>query len=251
MKTIILNWKMYLTIQESRDLAAQISNWSDAQTQEKLSLMICPSLLALQDVHSQIYSANIGLGSQDIALSSKLGAYTGQVAAQHLKELSCEAVMIGHSERRKYNGVTDELVHTQLVSCLEHQLIPIVCIGESEEDRQKGATDQVLLQQLSVIFHEVDLADKQVVIAYEPRWAIGTGKPVDAGEASRIHQLIREKMKDLVTDISKIRVIYGGSISSETVIPFLAQKEIEGFLIGSAGTKFDQLNSLLQICLEH
>jgi len=206
--------------------------------------------LALQDVNHQIQGTTIALGSQMIAFQKDLGAYTGQVAGQHLQEIGCRYVLVGHSEQRQYFGVDDALVAHQTRTALAHQLIPIICIGETHEQRQAGQTDQVLVSQLEAILSDIQVRADQIVIAYEPRWAISAvsgGIPCLPEEADHAHQLIRHTLQEFKIEESvKTSIIYGGSIDDKNMKSFLELDSVDGALIGSASTKPESLKRIVQ-----
>jgi len=248
MYKIVANWKMYLTIQESRDLAARIATWWAEKGPSTIDLTLCPGTLAIHDVFRCLDGSSIGLGCQEIALNSKAGAFTGQLHGAQLEEAGVHSVIIGHSEIRQYQHFSDEMFSQQVLSAIAHKLRPIVCVGETSAEREAGQTDQVLSAQLEGIFSSQHLADEEVFIAYEPRWAIGNGKAMLPDEASRIHDLISHLMteyhpqaKDCVT------VLYGGSVDKNNVQAFLEQPSIKGVLIGSASVKPELFLSMLEL----
>ena len=248
MYKIIANWKMYLTIEESRNLAANLANWWPTDADNPNQLIICPSVLALQDVLQQLNGFNIQVGVQELSLSPQLGAFTGQIPAQQIQEIGAEYVIIGHSEMRNFFHVTDEMVAQQLHTALAYNLIPIVCIGETKEQRYQGKTDQIIVEQLQAIFSGMTSPAPELSIAYEPRWAIGTGEPVDPAEAARVHELIRHTLKEFYPDDnSSVDILYGGSVRAENINEFLKHDSIQGALIGSASAKPESLKALIDI----
>lgn len=246
MYKIIANWKMYLTIEQSRNLAGYLAKWWKKADCAHAELIICPSVLAIHDVKQQLGQSGIRLGGQDVSMSHQLGAFTGQIPAQHLKELDLTHTIIGHSEMRRFYGVTDDMVAQQMQVALEENLIPIVCIGETKEERESGRTDQVITEQLHRIFSHNVSADAQIFIAYEPRWAIGTGKPVAPEEAERVHNLINHTLAEFFPkDSGMIEILYGGSVNAENIHDFLKQDHVHGALIGSASAKLDSLKAII------
>jgi len=247
MYKIIANWKMYLTIAESRNLSAHLAKWWKKDDCSHAELVLLPSTLAVHDVQQQLANSGIQLGIQEIAMSHQQGAFTGQNAAQQVKELGLTYCLVGHSEMRQFYALADKQVHQQVQVALSEKLIPIICIGETQEERDHGRTDQVITSQLHTIFSEIDLQDRQVLIAYEPRWAIGSGKPVDPQEAERVHNLIRHTMKEFVqSEKGMIQILYGGSVNAENIKDFLDQPNVDGALIGSASAKLDSLKELVE-----
>lgn len=245
---VVANWKMYLTIEESKLLAARLVKMWEKQECNNVELVICPSDLALSDVSAQVEGSPIKLGIQDLSLSPALGAFTGQTAPQQLKETLARHVILGHSERRKFYGVTDAMVEQQLHVALEHKLIPIVCVGETQAERDNKRTDQIITSQLHSIFEHTELPDYPFYIAYEPRWAIGTGIPVDPKEAERVHDLIRHTMIEFHKDANKLlHVLYGGSVDSSNILGFLDQPSVDGALIGGASSKLEKLREIVKV----
>lgn len=248
MYKIIANWKMYLTIEQSRNLAAKVVKWWQEKECGNIELVLCPSQLALHDVARQTLDSPVGLGVQDTSLSPDLGAFTGQTAAQHLIESGADYAIIGHSEMREFYGVTDQMIAQQLRSLIKHKLIPVVCVGETKEERESGRADQVIASQLQVIFQNITLPDYDFYIAYEPRWAIGTGKPVVPKESERVHNLIRHTMIEFDKAANdRLHVLYGGSVDASNILNFLGQNSVEGALIGGASADLEKFREIVKV----
>lgn len=234
---------MYLTIQESRELAAQLVQWQQIQA-SSMQLIVCPSAPAMHQVEYILQDSGLKLGAQQISFSSELGAHTSQVSAQQLKELNCSSVILGHSEVRSEFHVSDQQIHEQLLICLEHGFLPVICVGETAEEKQNGLTHQVIIKQLSTIFSQTNLRGKKVIIAYEPRWAIGAGVGCDPEVANSIHELIAQTMKEYLAD--SFQLLYGGSVDSSNIDSYLQQPFIDGAIIGGASSKWEKLLPLLE-----
>lgn len=245
---IIANWKMYLTIQQSRELAAQVRIWWEQASCTQAEIILCPSDIAMRDVADQLSGSTIRLGGQEIALSDTLGAFTGQTAAQQLKEAGAQYVLIGHSEQRQMLQLNDIMIRQQVMNAAKHRLQPVLCLGETREERDHGRTDAVLMKQLHNVLEGLAWPAAGLTIAYEPRWAIGTGKPVDAGEAARVHQVIRHTLQEFFGHLRSqdASILYGGSVDADNFGAFLEQEGINGFLIGSASTKPEQLKKIVE-----
>lgn len=229
-------------------MAAGLSSLWPEIASDKAELVVCPSSLALSDVRQQLTGSDIKLGGQNLSLNESLGAYTGQIAGQHLQEMDAKYAIVGHSETRQFLCVTDQLVHQQVKVALAHQIIPIICIGETAEQRQAGRTDDVLVEQLQVILSGFDLTPKDFIVAYEPRWAISAvsgGKSVEPDEAARAHKLIKHALLDFVEDSQAVSVIYGGSVDGDNVVSFITQPGVDGVLIGSASSRLDSFKEIL------
>ena len=243
---------MYLSIQESRNLAAEVLSWWEKQDCPDVELVIHPSHLALLDVGTQIKGSDISLGSQDLALSSEFGAFTGQTAGQHLVEIGCTHAIIGHSEMRTFYGETDEKVKQKLEVAKNSKIHAVVCVGETAEEREADQAEQTITNQLQTIFNGSDVGIHEFSIAYEPRWAISAvsgGKSITPKEAARMHLVIKQAMREFFSEdeLSELSILYGGSVNEDNVLDFLKAPEIKGALIGSASAKSDHLQKIVEI----
>lgn len=237
---------MYLTIEESRELAAKVTKWWKKLPCDQAELILCPSTLALSDVSRQIDGSTIKLGIQEMSLSHQLGAFTGQNAGEQIKEAGIEYVLMGHSEMRQFYGVTDQMVASQMHAALAHKLHPVICIGETKAEREKGQTDHTIVRQLHTIFAQSLEEPAPITIAYEPRWAIGTGQPVEPAEAERVHDLIRHTVMEFFSEEdNQIQILYGGSVNADNILDFLNQPNVDGALIGSASAKLEPLRDII------
>lgn len=245
---IIANWKMYLTIQQSRELSAQVRTWWEKASCSEAEIVICPSDIALRDVADQLSGSSIKVGGQEISLSDTLGAFTGQTPAQQLKEAGAQYVLIGHSEQRSLLHLNDKMIRQQVMNASKHRLQPILCLGETKEERDHGRTDAVLMEQLHKALEGLAWPTTGLTIAYEPRWAIGTGKPVDPLEAARVNQVIRHTLQEFFGHLraQDASILYGGSVDADNFGAFIEQEGINGFLIGSASTKPEQLKKIVE-----
>ncbi len=234
------NWKLYKTEQEAISLVyGLIAPLEAVKGVEKL---ICPPFTALSTVYKLLAGTEIKLGAQNMFWEPK-GAYTGEISPLQLAEF-CQYVIIGHSERRAYFGETDAVVNKKVQSALKHRLTPILCIGESLEENTAGRVVEVLTRQLKEGLRDVRLTDgKQLVVAYEPVWAIGTGRSASAEGANQVVEgIIRPTLSgSFGEDIARsVRALYGGSVTPENARSFFAQPGIDGALVGGASlNKFD------------
>lgn len=238
-KIIIANWKLNpITVKEAVDLAKKVDSENS---------VICPPFPFLSAVKGAIKKSK--LGAQNIFWENK-GAYTGEVSAPMLKDCGVEYVIIGHSERRRHLKETDELISKKVKAAIENKLIPILCIGETPEQRKKRVVEEVVKKQL-----EYDLSGirnlkfeiRNLIIAYEPIWAIGTGVPCEPEEAVRVHRLIKTLIPDSRFLISNLQIIYGGSVDSKNIEGFLKYDEIEGTLVGGASINAGEFQKILKI----
>ena len=233
------NWKLNNTSKGSIDLASSLKeHLADVSGAD---IVICPVFTSLGAVKDVIANSNIKLGAQDMFWEDT-GAFTGEVSAVMLADVGAEYVIIGHSERRQYFAETNEMVNKKIKAALKHGLTPIVCVGEVLEERERGATFDVVGSQFSESFAEISADDmKKIIIAYEPVWAIGTGKTATPEQAEEVHKYIREliaKAHDEETAL-KVRIQYGGSVKPDNISELIAQPDIDGALVGGASLKAD------------
>ena len=180
--------------------------------------------------------AAIEVGAQDVSAHAS-GAYTGEVSADMLKDLGCRYVIVGHSERRQYHAETDALVADKARSALAAGITPIVCVGETLDEREAGRTEEVVKRQLAAVIHANGHCISEVVVAYEPVWAIGTGKTASPEEAQAVHAVLRAQLKAATDQSARIKILYGGSMNATNAATLLAQPDIDGGLIGGASLK--------------
>ena len=237
-KIIAGNWKMNKTPSEAKALVEAIAAKVSCAA---CDVVVCPTAICIPSAIDAAKGSNIAVGAQNVHFKEN-GAYTGELAGNMLKEAGVEYVIIGHSERRQYFGETDETVNLRTKAAIAAGLTPIVCVGESLLEREQGIMDDTVRRQTKIAFLEVSAEDaKNVVIAYEPVWAIGTGKTATADQADEVCGIIRETIKGLygaeVADA--IRIQYGGSMNAGNAAELLAKPNIDGGLIGGASLKPD------------
>lgn len=228
------NWKMNKTAAEAVELAQGLER--ELKNTTAVDIVLCPPFTSLTAAFSIIKGTNIKLGAQNVYWEEN-GAYTGEISCSMLKDTGCEYVIIGHSERRIYLGETNEMVNKKTQAVLRHQLTPIVCIGEKLEEREKGRTFAVISDHIENGLKNIPEEEaKKIIIAYEPIWAIGTGKTATPAQAQEAHQFIRGLLKKLFTapTANLIRIQYGGSVKPENIAELLAQPDIDGALVGGS-----------------
>ncbi|MDF7808467.1 triose-phosphate isomerase [Pontiellaceae bacterium B12219] len=233
-KIIAGNWKMNKTIEEAVELANGLKREVGGCTE--VDVVLCPPFTALKSVSDIVSESQIAVGSQNMS-SEDEGAYTGEICHTMLKELFVRYVILGHSERREYYKETDEWVNKKVIKALEKNLRPILCVGETLEDRESGNTEKVVEVQVREGLKGVSAdAYTELVIAYEPVWAIGTGKVASAEQAQEVHAFIRGIVKDMVgaEAADAVRIQYGGSMKPGNAAELLSQPDIDGGLIGGA-----------------
>src|SRR5579884_2173480 len=233
-KVIAANWKMYKTPHQAKAFVSGFLPHVWEHTRDEI--VICPPYVCIHAVVEAARDSKIDVGGQDM-FWEKEGAYTGAVSGSMLRALGCSHVIIGHSERRQYFGETDDTVNRKLRSALADGLKPIVCVGEVLEEREAGITDDVLRRQCSIAFRELSSDDaKRIVIAYEPVWAIGTGRTATPVVANAAHITIREEARSILgAEVANgLRILYGGSVKPDNIKELMAQSEIDGALVGGA-----------------
>jgi triosephosphate isomerase (TIM) len=244
------NWKMNKTVAEARALVAEMA--PALQGVKGVEKVLCPPYISLVPVAALLQGTDIGLGAQDLHWEAK-GAFTGEVAAGMVAEF-CHYVIIGHSERRTYFGETDETVNKKTAAAMAAGLIPIVCVGETLAEYESGKTAEVVSRQVRAGLKGLhpDLAPK-VVVAYEPVWAIGTGKASNGGDANKvISEHIRKPLAEMYAEATAqaIRVLYGGSVTAANAAEFFGQPDIDGALVGGASLKVEEFLKITQAAVK-
>ena len=238
MKHIFANWKMYLNLEESIDLAEELQA---KNLPDSINLSLFPSDLAFSDVGRLLEDKNISLGAQNISDAPK-GAFTGAISADMFAEADAEYALVGHSERRHVFGETLESTKNKVIDCIEAGVTPVFCIGETQDDLDSGNKKKTLKQQLDIVFDSIDGKNENIMIGYEPVWAIGEGSPeCDPSRAEETHEWIHNYL-----GIGDIDILYGGSVEAHNVNDYLSKKYIDGVLIGHAGADIDQFSKLIQ-----
>jgi triosephosphate isomerase len=234
------NWKMNKTVAEARELVFKMS--SSLREIQGVEKVLCPPFMSLLPVSALLEGSGIGLGAQNMHWEEK-GAFTGEVSPVMLKEF-CQYVILGHSERRTYFGETDEIVNRKLRAAQAFDLTPIVCVGETLEQYESKQTSEVVARQISLGLKDIDPAlAPRIVVAYEPVWAIGTGKASSAENANQVHaQVIRPALSELYGDktAQAIRILYGGSVTASNAAEYFGQTDIDGALVGGASLKTEE-----------
>ena len=239
------NWKMNKNAKEAVSLAKKLKN--NLKNIKDRDVLICPGFAALCCVYEEIKGSNIRLGAQDMH-SEDDGAFTGEVSPLMLKDF-CEYVILGHSERRQLFNETDESVNKKIKKALEHGLKPILCIGESLEERENDKTFDIIKNQLKKSLKNINKKEiKEIIIAYEPVWAIGTGKTATPGQAEEVHAFIREWVgKNYGSEAAdKLRILYGGSVKPENAKELMEKEDIDGALVGGASLDAESFSKIVE-----
>lgn len=253
MRKIIIagNWKMNKNITESIDLANGIQR--SVYDIEDIEIVLCPPFTSLGDVHEIIASTNVKLGAQDVYWEAE-GAFTGEISCGMLKGVGCEYVIIGHSERRQFFGETNVTVNKKLKAVLKNGMKPIVCVGEKLDERKGGRAFDVVKDHVENSLAGLSIQDMQnVVIAYEPVWAIGTGVNATKDEAQEMHKFIRGLIKKMfeANTADSVRIQYGGSVKPDNIEELISQPDVDGALVGGASLKVDSFSAIVKNCLKY
>ncbi len=232
-KLVAGNWKMNKTTPDAQALAEALK--AELAECREVDVVVCPPFTALKPVGDVLADTSIKLGAQNMHWESH-GAYTGEVSAGMLRDLFCHYVILGHSERRSYFGETDAMVNRKVKAALAGNLIPIMCVGETLEERDAGRTASVVDTQVRQGLADIDLAGGGVIIAYEPVWAIGTGRTASPAQAQDVHAQIRAILVELAgrETAAGMRILYGGSMKPDNAVALMAEADIDGGLIGGA-----------------
>jgi triosephosphate isomerase len=233
-KLIAGNWKMNTSKAEAEALAKALANGM-GQGLDKAEMLVCPPFVWSALVAEAVKGSAVALGAQDCHTAEK-GAFTGNISAGMLKDIGAKYVIVGHSERRQYHNETNALVKQKAEAALAHGLIPIICVGETESERNAGKQDAVVAQQLT----ESLPASANIVIAYEPVWAIGTGKTATIDDVAAMHAFMRPHVTKQIDGGATVRLLYGGSVKASNAKDMIHLPDVDGFLIGGASLQADE-----------
>ena len=239
------NWKLYKNLRESIELAQALVQATGTQTTPEIA--VAPVFTALAKVADVLAGSSIGLAAQDTFWEPQ-GAFTGEVGPVQLADIGCRYVIVGHSERRQLFGETDEQVGRKVKAVLTHGLAPILCVGETLDERESGQAEAVVVRQLHAALHGVDPAEAaKVVIAYEPVWAIGTGKTAQPRDAQQMHARVRATVADRFGGglSEQLRVLYGGSVKPDNASALMGEPDIDGALVGGASLTLEAFSAII------
>lgn len=246
-KLVVGNWKMNSGIEETKNFYENlIENSSLQNINHLMQVCICPPFTSLNTASQLLQNSTIALGAQDVSVNEN-GAFTGEVSISMLKELNCQFVIVGHSERRMYFKETDSLINKKAIKILEHKLTPIICVGETLEQREADETKEVIKEQINGVIENMSKEDLlKIVIAYEPVWAIGTGKVATPEEAAAVCGTIREAISaEFGAELAAAtRILYGGSVKAANVAGFLRSTEVDGVLVGGASLDAEEFSGI-------
>jgi len=244
------NWKMHGSRSESAGLVGDIlrSDLGDGGPE----VLVCPPFVYLWEVGRQLRDSNVVLGAQDVC-AEPVGAHTGEVSAAMLKDVGCSHVIVGHSERRALYGEDDALVARKFVAAQHEGLVPILCVGETLEQREAGQTDSVVGRQLEAVLEVAGVAGfEKAVLAYEPVWAIGTGKTATPAQAQEVHHFLRARIAEKDGNMAAcLRILYGGSVKAANAAELFAMADVDGGLVGGASLNADEFRRICEAARRH
>jgi len=241
-KLIVGNWKMNGSLADNERLLSDVLDGMAAA--ESVDAAVCVPAPYLAQVQALCAGSRLAWGAQDVS-EHEAGAYTGEVSAPMLRDFGCRYAIVGHSERRQYHGETDEVVARKAQRALACGITPIVCVGETEAQRDHGDTELVVKRQLAAVIHAVGHCATEIVVAYEPVWAIGTGKTATADQAQAVHAVLRAQLRAAAPGQRRVRILYGGSMNAGNAAELLLQPDIDGGLIGGASLKADDFLGII------
>ena len=231
-KLVIGNWKM----NGNRAANAALLSALKAAGPWAAEVVVCPPYVYIADAAAALAGSGITWGGQE-CVEFENGAYTGDVSAEMLADLGCRYVVVGHSERRQLHADNDQLIADKAKAALAHKLIPVVCVGETLAEREAGQTELVVKRQMSAVIHTLAHCISEIVVAYEPVWAVGTGKTASPEQAQAVHALLRAQLKAATEKAGEMKLLYGGSVKADNAITLFSQPDIDGGLIGGASLK--------------
>jgi triosephosphate isomerase (TIM) len=246
-KVIAGNWKMNNDLKETQNLLSKLSS-GISMDNLNCDVIVCPPFISLFEAHILLKDTKIKLGAQNMYFESS-GAFTGEISAAMLRSVGCEYVILGHSERRTIFGETDDLINNKIKKANVGGLIPIFCIGELLEEREAGITEKIIEKQIKSGLKDISSDEmRKMILAYEPVWAIGTGKTASPEQAQEVHEFIRNLINEKygVSISESIIIQYGGSVTPNNAGELLFQKDIDGALVGGASLKADSFISIIK-----
>lgn len=245
------NWKMHGDSASNQALISEICAGLAATT--KVQVLVCPPFPYLAAVKQSIGAAALEVGAQDVAAQAKAGAFTGEVLGSMLKDVGCTHVIVGHSERRALFGDADAVVGQKVAAAIAAGLIPILCVGETLDEREAGQTEAVIARQLDAVMAINPVSGLgTLVVAYEPVWAIGTGKTASPEQAQAVHEFIRGRVAQLDAKLAdRLQILYGGSVKPDNALQIFAMPDVDGGLIGGAALKAQDFLAICAAAQQH
>lgn len=246
-KLIVGNWKMNGSLLANQVLLDALKT-AHAVGSDKCGVAVCVPAVYLAQVQALLSGGAVSWGAQDVSAHEQ-GAFTGENSGAMLREFGCRYALVGHSERRQYHGETDQVVATKAQRALAHGITPIVCVGETLAQRENGETMAVVKSQLAAVIHAVGHCITEVVVAYEPVWAIGTGRTASPEQAQEVHHMLRSQLVAACGKDDVPKILYGGSMNAANASALLSQPDIDGGLIGGASLKAPDFMSIVASAL--
>lgn len=240
-KLIAGNWKMNGSLSANESLVGSLLAGMGSVS---CQIAICAPSVYLPQMQKLVEGTAVALGAQDLSLHES-GAYTGEISGAMLKEFGVRYCIVGHSERRQYHGETDLVVAAKTQRALASGITPIVCVGETLDERDAGKTEEIVKRQLAAVIHANGHCISEIVLAYEPVWAIGTGKTASSEQAQQVHAVLRAQLRAASAQADRIQILYGGSMNAANAKELLAQEDIDGGLVGGASLKASDFLSIL------
>jgi len=235
-KLVVGNWKMHGSRAANAELIQGLLAAELSTTAPRATVAVCPPAIYVAEVAGLLQGSAIGCGVQDLSVQAQ-GAYTGEISGPMAREVGASYAIVGHSERRSYHAESDQLVADKAKAALAHGLVPIVCVGETLAEREAGQTQTVVSRQLQAVIDTLGDQLARIVVAYEPVWAIGTGKTASPAQAQEVHAHLRAQLKAARADAATVPLLYGGSVKPDNAVELFAQTDIDGGLIGGAALK--------------
>jgi len=241
-KLMVGNWKMNGSLAANASLVADILA---GMVNVNCQAAVCAPFVYLSQLQSLLAGSSVALGSQDVSMH-EAGAFTGEVSASMLRDFGVHYAIVGHSERRQYHGESDALVASKAQRALAAGITPIVCVGESLAEREAGQTEAVVKRQLAAVIHANGHCISEIVVAYEPVWAIGTGRTATPEMAQQVHAVLRAQLQAATAHAERVSILYGGSMNAANAADLLGQPDVDGGLIGGAALKAPDFLSMLK-----
>jgi triosephosphate isomerase (TIM) len=245
-KLIAGNWKMNGSLAANGALLRELLDGLST-TRPPADVAICAPAPYLAQLQSILQERGVDWGAQDVSAHEQ-GAYTGEVSAAMLRDFACRYAIVGHSERRQYHGETDEVVAAKAQRALAAGITPIVCVGETLAEREADQTEAVVKRQLAAVIHTLGHCTSEIVVAYEPVWAIGTGRTATPAQAQAVHAVLRAQLQAATAHADRSRILYGGSMNAANAAELLSQPDIDGGLIGGASLKSADFLNIIASC---
>ena len=239
------NWKMNGGWQANQDLMRALRSGLPSGDVRDIQVGACVPFPYLTQAQAEWQGSEWAWGAQDLSVHDK-GAFTGEVSAAMLRDFSVRHVLVGHSERRQYHAETDDLVARKAKQALAHAITPIVCVGETLAERESGQTESVVKRQLAAVIHVVGHCVSELVVAYEPVWAIGTGQTATPEQAQTVHKVLRSQLRAATDHADQMTLLYGGSMNAANAADLMAQPDIDGGLVGGASLKADEFLKMIE-----